>query len=476
MKRSVVEAAEEREEREDQQLRLHGTSRKVTMISQFEERSRRRRMSRRSARTWCFLSLSFLSIWSFVAWETRHHERLRESRSTLFRQLRRVNVRDNDRNYLAFGASWGAHATPYAYPSLLSKSAHLVSFAQSSEPVAASVCTQSIVGDDLYDAILLEFQEWTVSHQILAERLRLRFPAATLIFVRVWNPTHIVYQNSDGSTVDLVAWMENSTLHSNELGLKVLESGPERWSIRLPRDTQEVKDVAARLKATLYTLARPSSKDFNFPLNLNAYLSFFDPVTFQLTQRGNSVLEAGLQSILKKVPFPTNPRLGTWGMGDDCHVWYSTGQYPEATTARRLEIASASEIHKHALEVRPSDVLQVQNSFKESRMLFLTYMTSCDEHDDRVYPRVRVAINGRAMVVLDPYHDDCSKTHHLTRTSPVGLIPPGTNTVGFYPLDLATSLKFRLVGTSLLYEAAAGNVDLALEPEPSLATESWGIW
>jgi hypothetical protein len=353
------------------------------------------------------------------------------------------------------------------------------------------------VGDhERYDAITLEFYEWTETHHRLAERLRSRFPRAPIVLVRLWSPSQIVFTKRDGSVLDLNTWRlrANLTLHSNEVGFRVLETGgPDRWSWAVPRDSDLLEKARTQLGASVYGLPGPHPADFNFPHNLNAFLQFFnmDEPDRLLTARGNSALHLGLQALLRQQMRGTRrqqqlhnlPELGSWGTGDDCHVWYSTGQYPESTTARRLDIASATDgantdshtatVHKHALELRQLDTLTVRNPFTGPRMLFLTYLTTCDDHDHRIYPRMRVHLDGEASVVIDPFHDDCfdDERHHrlhLTRTSPVGMIQPGDTTLQFYPLDAATaSLPFRLVGASVLFETAETTVvDVSLEPEP----------
>jgi hypothetical protein len=124
--------------------------------------------------------------------------------------------------------------------------------------------------------------------------------------------------------------------------------------------------------------------------------------------------------------------MGTWGSGDDCHIWYDTGRFdiPYSDNAKQSnlwlsETSSSSTVnfilsslhqqqqnndsnenwlHKHTLDFTKtggSGTITIYNRFSTDRMLYLTYLTD----DDHSYPRARVSINGIPSVQLEPFGD-----------------------------------------------------------------------
>jgi hypothetical protein len=189
---------------------------------------------------------------------------------------------------------------------------------------------------------------------------------------------------------------------------------------------------------------------------------------------------------------------GDWGSGDDCHIWYTTGNYNTVDGGKPVDLPLLSNIysqdfvtdvlrivgdaaaatllpHKHALEFsrlrEPSSAsfdstttatsslaynnknyIVVHNPFSTKRLLSLTFLTDADSMS---YPKTRVLVNDQPTVVIQPVFDDHlgfnHQQYHLARTSGVGYVPPGKSTVRLLPLQ-STALPFRLLGASILAE------------------------
>jgi hypothetical protein len=442
----------------------------------------------RRIRRSCLLSIGLLLVTflQILRYRATFDEQSRESRHPLgSRQMRAVpqSTVNEDLRYVAFGSSttWGMGLDDVnlSYPFQLSSEARNAASRMGGAALAAA-CTETIVGDDVFDVITIEFARLDDSHMILAKRLRRRFPKAILLFVRLWKPDDITYTSESGELIDLDTWrLQNGghSIHSSELALRMMEAGPENWDVRFDDDPL-LSDTLIQLGARTATLPTPNRESYAFPQNLLEFLAFFnDDNPRSLTARGHAALAAEIRNAVKTYPTTTRikggPIVGTWGAGDQCNMWYYNGSFP-ASNGRQLQFAqSADGTHKHALEFRPGGgaSFRILNKFKCDRMLYLTYMTASDEEDNKVYPRTRVRINSRPSVVLEPYHEGAEGVH-LTRTSAVGMIPPGESVIYMDPLESKSQLYFRLVGSSLLGEAAVRRlvpIDFELEPEPAVA-------
>ena len=373
--------------------------------------------------------------------------------------LRTTN--SNEVRYLAFGGSstWGIglkNPNRDAYPYLLSPVAHNAAVRSGGYSLAAA-CTQTIVQDDVYDVILIEFTLFDDSIAALSKRLRERFPSATILFVRLWRPSQMKFRQKDDNVIDFVTFRQqhgNPSLDDTSLYFEMLKSGADRWSIDIPDQESEIKTAAAQVQARYLKLPVPESDIFSYPVTLRKTMELFDED--DLSQRGHQIIAESIRSHVHETQVITKEdrnKVGTWGMGDKCNLWYSHGDFELAgRRLRAVEFDRVGDDHRHAMEISPEgSSFDIENPFEENRMLYLTYMTSPMDNDDEMrlpYPDMRVSLNGRQTVLVEPYHDGSNKVEYA-RTSAVGQVPPGTSTVHLHPTGRSRR-NFRLVGASFL--------------------------
>jgi hypothetical protein len=380
----------------------------------------------------------------------------------------------------------------------------------------------------------------TESHEILLQRLRRRFPAAVLVLVQLIPPaTQMLlitvdststsnstgttagnYEN-DNATQTLQEWWStqrsNTTLQVGvdpssyesewapvELAHSMMQAaeqtseggGTRMWIVSPLAATVESR-IVELLKADplLLHYALPIPRDLTTDVEqLFEFLSLFSSDATVLSRQGHERVAHDVRTLVESsslVRTTTAPNsshgdirtaaaAGSWGSGDDCHIWYATGNYNLESTGQPVNLPLEVEEglletgpHKHALEFTRKapigaggdgtvNLLTIHNPFSTDRMLSLTYLTDADSMS---YPKTRIVLNGVPTVLLYPFHDD-SEMRHLARTSGVGYVPPGTSTVQLDPLQ-STILPFRLLGASLLAEEVEElvSIEFALEPD-----------
>merc|ERR1719297_466425 len=118
--------------------------------------------------------------------------------------------------YATFGTSltWGSiieDRTNKAYPWLLSKNAANYAI-RASDASYPSMCTQSMLEDNIYDVIVVEYDRRSPEYASnLARRLRQRFPDATIIYTRMWNLMDVfVKDNKTGKESKLREYIDKS--------------------------------------------------------------------------------------------------------------------------------------------------------------------------------------------------------------------------------------------------------------------------
>ena len=181
-----------------------------------------------------------------------------------------------------------------------------------------------------------------------------------------------------------------------------------------------------------------------------------------LSSEGHLKVAEGVQRMVRQAPprdtTESRTQMGSWGSGDSCSLWYGTGDYSTLRARRRASLVDFSKgddgFHKHAVEIsRRGGSVDVNNPFPEPKMLYLTYMTAAASHGKNVreYPRTKVTVGGKASVLIDPVNNNNMDTDdHLTRTTAVGLVPPGKTALQLDSLDADSTSRFRLVGLHFL--------------------------
>ena len=367
----------------------------------------------------------------------------------------------NEVRYLAFGGSstWGGglrYPNRESYPYLLSPAAHNAAVRSGSYSLAAA-CTQTIVQDDIYDVVLIEFTVFDDSIAVLARRLRERFPSASILFVRLWHPSQMKFRHDDGSTIDFMKFRQqhgNPSLDDTGLYFEMLKSGADRWFIDIPEQETEIKMAAAQVQARYLKLPVPESDIFAYPITMRKTMELFEDD--DLSKNGHAVIAESIRSHVREsqvLSGQDRDKVGTWGNGDQCNLWYNHGDFElSGRRLRAVEFDHAGDNHRNALEVSSAgSSFDIENTFNEDRMLYLTYMTSSMDNDDEMrspYPDVRVSLNGKSTVLVEPYHGGSEHVEYA-RTSAVGKVPPGTSTVNLLPAGLGRR-NFRLVGASFL--------------------------
>mmetsp|Transcript_32691 Transcript_32691/g.47989 ORF Transcript_32691/g.47989 Transcript_32691/m.47989 type:complete len:455 (+) Transcript_32691:66-1430(+) len=366
--------------------------------------------------------------------------------------------------YLTFGTSqsYGGslpNRLEEGYPYLLSP--HVLNLGiPGNGPRYPYFCTRSMVGDDLYDVIVLEFpfgREPEVQAK-LARRLRQRFPDAVLILTRYWYPLHI--QVDDGNQMkrlDMWATDAGFDLHSDEFmsALREVNTIPPFFG-KFSGLAQAQDDLATKVGAHIYTFPFPGDEK----LALEQHRHFFDLDMQHFSVDGHQEFARGIKKIVVEAmkSYPSKPRLGTWAPFDQCQSWYYTGESPlqhsEDVAMRSFQRQSCDgsfDDPKYSLEIGPDGgTVTVNNPHRSHRDLYLTFMATGPHI--RKYPRIKLvypSAMGDVYALLDPHSDLYPFDHHIRKMAKIGGIDAGETVLAFHPIE-ETGKPFRLVSVSLV--------------------------
>eukprot|EP00591_Stephanopyxis_turris_P006505 CAMPEP_0195507032 /NCGR_PEP_ID=MMETSP0794_2-20130614/558_1 /TAXON_ID=515487 /ORGANISM="Stephanopyxis turris, Strain CCMP 815" /LENGTH=425 /DNA_ID=CAMNT_0040633565 /DNA_START=40 /DNA_END=1317 /DNA_ORIENTATION=+ len=415
-------------------------------------------MSSRSIACVCLISLI-----SFVAFTTVQvgKERSKYKPSSV---QRKTSV-ERDLKYLTFGTSqtWGSTLTnrfEQAYPYLLSPDVKNLAI-RGAGPQYPSLCTESMVGDELYDVIVLEYPhgETLGELSVLARRLRQRFPDAIMIFTQYWYPLQ-VYVREQGREMSLTEWAE-----LKDVGFLNGEFMEEFHKTSVIRDFWQIfpffalsqEKVAKEVGAHMYILPRPKTEE----LALEGYRHLFNSEDMHhLSERGHKEFARGIKEIVEEAlgTYPVDPRLGTWGEGDKCISWYESGECPLEHSANVI-LKPLDERYgfKNSLEIGlGGGAVTIENTFDSPHSLYLSFMATGPSKSR--YPTTELHFEPRMpgveSVIIEPHSNKYKFSHHVALMEKVGVVRPGKTVLIFQPIEEA-QYPFRLVSVALVSEDTA---------------------
>jgi len=366
--------------------------------------------------------------------------------------------------------TWGSGMDDryFAYPFLLSKDrTDVASIAvRAAGPKYPSVCIQSMVseaatdagGSEDYDVIVLEYYlRGYDGLYVLAARLRMRYPDAIIIVLRLWQPVHIGWYENGQLRGSLQDWAVQNGLSLTEVVQTVMNTDVDlRWSDPTsPNGIQNeiVKDFGAHL----FELEKPPNPKEALSRFAHRYASDFN----HMNMNGHQFLAEEIMKIVNREldSYPANPRRGTWGEGDLCYSWYQTGIVP-------LQYASLVEIEqydprneKYALSTGLSNPFGqgwviVENPFDTPRHLILSYLATGPPPS--MYPGTVITVHVEGdksniihKMLLDPVTTDYEHKVHIVLTTKIAVIPPGRVMVRWRPLE-DTGKPFRVTAIAIV--------------------------
>jgi len=372
-----------------------------------------------------------------------------------------VNIDENLR-VLTFGMSsaWGAGLENRfdAYPYLLSS--QVTNLAQrATGPNYPSVCTETMVGESVYDVIIIEYLYRAYDGVIpLAQRLRQRFPDATIIFLQIFDPKLTLFKKF---SFDL--WL--SSLGVNEKSPKALQelekTSKNDWAVNI-RYIDECRSFAEEgaKKVNGYVLQGPPFPTSRYDdidakdLLINT-TSLYGSDWFHLSKTGHEVVAQGIKEFLHTIKLKPTKSLGSWGEGDSCHNWFHTGDFNLDHSAGITMEKIKSD--KFAAKIpRQGGYLVVENPFDTPRELVLIYMTTGPKTS--IYPKTLVSIycNNRNCldglyepVTINPISDGYNFPVHVASSQNIGKVQPGNSTVYINPLQ-STLAPFRIIAVAVI--------------------------
>jgi len=384
-----------------------------------------------------------------------------------------TGVASRDLRYVAFGTSvtWGAtiNRDKEAYIKILSKDGVNLGI-RASDPSYPGMCTQSMVGDSVYDVIIIEYdRRYKGGLSNLVKRLRERFPHAIIITTIMWHFATLWIDDYDGKTKSFVKWIAERGFKKNTPDLLefIRQSSDDDLNMfymnyQLDERMEYLKKVKEDYNTIIYSweMKRKCTSNGEYCNDMKQLILKHLPLNAEdwihLSSEGHKFAADGIAEIVENNRTTIlKDTVGEWGDGDFCAQWIIQGKMSnKIRDSFRYDGSRVlmEEFHSvkgyYALHFPFGKTrLRIYNRFSGLRQLAFTYMATGPV--ERRYPMVNVSLQfSPNSVTIDPFDTFYDYPVHIQLTTVVAELQPGPNIVIMDVLE-NTAAPFRLIGYTI---------------------------
>ncbi|GFH56241.1 hypothetical protein CTEN210_12717 [Chaetoceros tenuissimus] len=356
-----------------------------------------------------------------------------------------------DIKYTAFGSShtWGAalkNRDEETYIKQLAKPYFengVNNGIRSAGPSYPANCLYSIIGEEIFDVIVLEFYMHAEEGlKQLAIRIRERFTDAIIVIVHHWMPLQIV---NDGILDDrswpmhLMQYAEKNGfgrdyMHNPEFH-ELLKTTPDQWDF----NHDMYKNIENLIRETAEAI---NGYTFKTPLmdrqrdGQGGWVHFGDQLlstdSFHPSPQGHIFIANQIRDIVERVGIPKNPRVQPFAQKDQCYNWRMDGilDSPNVSFGDSFKMVNMPNTEKYALELQNNDEngnnwINLFNEGDDFMDVYIGHMTTSPEQK---YPMVEAfhEQSDNEKFELSPTPTDLfgGKDIHVERMTYLGIITP----------------------------------------------------
>jgi len=357
---------------------------------------------------------------------------------------------------------------------------------RASDPSYPAICTQSMIGNNTYDVIIIEYERrYDMGLEYLVKRLRDRFPDATIIVTNVWTFMNIMVNDKDNKFYGPFRnWLRNAGYDSNTIEAwahvrKVTYNNPNitfsfvKNKVNVERDNT-INKIANDYNARIFDWRKRG----NMLAIILRYLPLYGEDFVHWSAKGHVHAAKIIKRILYMEKTTRSDRLGTFGEGDVCSKWLSSGKIKDtnellSTNGEMIQFDdrwggkfSLEFPYKGNSNVKEVDFdwsnegyITINNPFDGRRELSITYMTTGPAPS--IYPKTILWIENpekskehsfNEMIEVDPTDKFYEYPVHVQFSKVIGVIPQGISKIYIHPLE-AKDKPFRVVGFSITNES-----------------------
>ena len=198
---------------------------------------------------------------------------------------------------------------------------------RTSDPSFPSICTQSMLGDDIYDVIVIEYDRaYQMGLNPLVKRLRERFMDATIIVINSWTFLNVNVIDDNKEKVSLRNFLGLNGFGKNTAEAKEFINGCNA-SFSFDKEKMEKKDAYMNELVRDYNVKLVNWKWSlgNIKPLLARYLQYFGDDIVHWSPSGHRFVAIRVNKIVEQEKKNVSNNVRSWGEGDVCDKWLGEG-------------------------------------------------------------------------------------------------------------------------------------------------------
>jgi len=326
-----------------------------------------------------------------------------------------------------------------------------------SDPSYPAMCTQTMIGDNIYDVIIIEYdRRFDSGLNNLVRRLRHRFPEATIIATQMW--TFGMFRVTiEGKKMMFLQWLKENGFERNNAEVKKLIYNLKiddmditfLWQYGENREDY-MNTLEKMYNITIYRWETGG----DIKSLLLKHLPFYIDDWVHLSDYGHQFIADGIKEIVEAKAPKRSDHVSSWGDGDFCSQWIygdidgKVETYFRYRSNVKLEKFNSKRNYYALHFPLGGHLMKITNPFNGTRQLSLTYMATGPVQ--KIYPDTLVQIinSGSSPMVIVPFDTYYSYPVHIQLTKKIGPLKPGENDVIIKTLEKSECF-FRLIGFTI---------------------------
>mmetsp|Transcript_20089 Transcript_20089/g.29811 ORF Transcript_20089/g.29811 Transcript_20089/m.29811 type:complete len:441 (+) Transcript_20089:124-1446(+) len=372
----------------------------------------------------------------------------------------------DDKNFrvVSFGTSraWGSglqDPSTQTYTALLNGTNKAIRASMADYP---AMCTYSMLGDEVYDIITIEYlpQSYNDCKDNLVElgrRLRQRYPDALIIYINVWSNHQFSVTLPDDTQGYLRTLIAERKLNDENITLADVASDLQyanRWEFQASSEAwlrEQLKDPSIRAEVLHYDL--PNKDNYVSSIIKLSTLYLGDLTHFN--EYGHRWVASEIRKIVREKQHTRKNTVNAWSNKDSCESWIQSGKSKVTTNMAMVPFSNGAKFALESSKGRmkkfnASNYFVLENDSDKDQHFYLSHMASGpnNTYGDGLVQIYEVGLEFPASynVTVDTAADWATYQIHIIKHDYIGKIKPGTSYVVVENKDVNFGWNFRTVG------------------------------
>jgi len=303
--------------------------------------------------------------------------------------------RQQDLRILSLGSSraWGTGMDDPAKESFTGLLGGTNKAIRASNPDYPAMCMYSMIGEDVYDVILIEYmpQAYDGTRESLLQmgrRLRQRFPDALIVYLNIWTNRQFFHKNEDGTKTDLYNYVDKMARDEGMSGRevinvttfeRVLKQKKNEDFIFLDSNEGWLREAVQDPSINGVMLNYELPDEHNYLKNIMEVWNFYVNDMIHFSKFGHEWIRHQVIKVIREKEQHRSDRVNLWESTDQCISWFQSGELEDNVVSNMpMKDFADKSGQKYSLEATNPKInfIEVENNSNQTQHMYLSHMST----------------------------------------------------------------------------------------------------